>query len=253
MEEFLNNLRQNHSMFYFLVIFAILWGGGMLWGLVFVIRQLGKKNKSVRVLRRLGFTQVSDKTGILLQVRDIAMKTLWHNFSFRVDEHPRKELLRTATNNGKISVTYEIPKQEYRKLPRATGLKEMIQIIKREMVLNKILFRPDGEGAFYAQTDDTETIRAFKPRTRIKSINGWVLCFAGKNAHASTFTIYKKFSGHRKFLMNMALKMAQIKPAAVEGLLPEFRKEFEVMSSDISNSQSPLGKEFQQLILKHKD
>lgn len=253
MEEFLNNLRQNTSLFYFVVIFAILWGGGMLWGLVFVIKQLGKKNKSVKVLRNLGFTQFKGEPGMMHQVRDIAMKTLWRNFSSLVDEHPREELLRTEINKTTISITYEIPKQEYQTLPRATGLKEMIQVIKRKMVLSKILFKPDGEGAFYAQTNDTETIRAFKPRTRIKSSNGWVLCFASKNAHAPTFTIYKKFSGHRKFLMDMAFKMAQIRPAGVEGLLPEFSEEFEVMSTDIPNRQIPLGEELQRLILKYKD
>lgn len=253
MEEFLNNLRQNPSQFYFLVIFAILWGGGVLWGLVVVIRGLGKKNKTVKSLKRLGFTQVNSKTGMMLQIEDIAKKTLWHDFSSRVDEHPRKEFLKTEIDNGRISITYEIPEREYRKLHRATGLKEMIQIIKRKMVLSKILFRPDDGGEFYAQTNDTETIRAFKPRSRIKSTTGWVLCLAVKNAHASTFAIYRKFCGHRKFLMNMALRMAHIRPASLEGLLPEFSEEFEVTSADISGSQPLLSKQLQRLIIKHKD
>ncbi|GAB6887128.1 hypothetical protein JCM13304A_06260 [Desulfothermus okinawensis JCM 13304] len=66
-----------------------------------------------KVLRRLGFTQVNSESGMMHQVRDIAMKTLWSNFSSLVDEHPRKELLKTAMNNKTISVTYEIPEQEY--------------------------------------------------------------------------------------------------------------------------------------------
>lgn len=252
MEEILNNLRQNPSSFYFLIIFALLWGGGILWGIVFVIRQLGKRNRSISGLKHLGFSLCNTKMEIMHQIKDISMKTLWHDFSSRVDEHPRRELIRTAINNGKISITYEIPKQEYRTLSRATGLKEQIQVVKRQMILSKILFRPGGGGAFYAQTNDTETIRAFKPRTRVRSTTGWALCFADRNAHVSTFTVYRKFSGHRKFLMNMALRLMQIRPMDIKGLLPEFREEFDVMSADKPSLQSPLSKQLQQLILKYK-
>jgi len=253
MEEFLNNLRQNSSLFYFLIIFCVLWGGGMLWGVVVVIKYLRKKTECVGSLKRLGFVRADDNRGIMLQVRDISMKTIWRDFSSRVDEHPRKDLLKTAIIKGKISITYEIPKQKYRKLPRAVGLKGMIQIIKREMVLSKILFRTTVGEAFYARTNDTETIRAYKPRRRVRSIVGWVLCFPGKTAYASTFSIRRKFTGHKKLLMRMAFKMAQVKPAGIEGLLPEFTEEFEVMSADIPNSRSLVGKQFQRVVLKYKD
>lgn len=251
MEEFLNNLRQDPPLFYFLIIFALIWGGGMLWGVITVIRHLGKKTESVSSLKRLGFTPVKNNMGIMLQIKDILMKTLWHDFSLRVDEHPRQEFLKTAINNGKISITYEIPRQEYHKLPRATGIKEKIQVIKREMVLNNILYKTIDGSAFYAQTKDTEKIRSYKPRTRVQCTTGWVICLAGRNIHPQ-FTIYKKFTGHRKLLMNMAFKMAQIKPAGREGLLPEFNEEFEVLSANIPNSQPILGKNLQRQIIKYK-
>ena len=52
--------------------------------------------------------------------------------------------------------------------------------------------------------------------------------------------------------MNMALKMVQIRPVDVKGLLPEFRERFDVMSADIPSMQSLLNKQLQQLILKYK-
>lgn len=53
--------------------------------------------------------------------------------------------------------------------------------------------------------------------------------------------------------MNIAFRMAHIRPASVRGLLPEFNEEFEVMSADIPNSQPLLGKQLQRVILKYKD
>ncbi len=252
MDEFLNNLRQNPSSLYLLIAFVLLWGAGMLWGVVVVIKHLRKKNKSVNRLKQMGFIEIDDP-GAILQVRNIAINTLWQNFSFRVDEQPRRELLKIAHNTKELSVTYEIPRDEYRRLPRATGLKEMIQIVNRKMVLSKILFRSGKRKAFYAKTKDTETIRAFKPRTRIKSTIGWAICFAGKNDCKYTCTIHRKFTGHKKFLMDMALRMAQLKPVPVNGMLAEFDEEFDIKFSHLPDSQCMLEGKYQRIILKYKE
>ena len=53
--------------------------------------------------------------------------------------------------------------------------------------------------------------------------------------------------------MNMAFKMAQIKPVNIEGLLPEFGEEFEVMSAGIPDTQPMLSKNLQHQILKYKE
>ena len=53
--------------------------------------------------------------------------------------------------------------------------------------------------------------------------------------------------------MDMAYKIAQIRPAGVNDLLPEFNETFEVMSKDIPGSMPLLGNDAQRLILEYKD
>ncbi len=253
MEEFLNNMRQNPAMFYFLIIFLLLWGGGILWGIILVIKSLGKKSISFKYLKSKGFVEVKNNAGLLERVKDIVMKTFCRDFALRVDPNPREEFLSINSERGTVSIVYTLPEEEYRKLRRAVGVRETIQIVKRKLTLSRILLRYTGHEAFYAQTTDTETIRAYKPQRQVKSITGWVLCFPRKNRKfETTVTIYRKFTGYRKFLMDMAYQVAQIKPAQRQGILPEFSEEFEILSQMTQDSSPLLDERLQRIILEHK-
>lgn len=253
MDEFLNNIRQNPGMFYFLIIFAILWGGGMVWGIIFVIKSLGKRKKSLRALRSMGFERADRRPERIRKAAHLCLQTLGRYFARRVEPNPRKELFQVAADNKKIRLIYNIPKNEYRSLPRATGIRESIQITGRKFTLSRILFQSAGGGAFYAETNDTETLRAFKPRKRVHSTIGWVLCFSAAAKYPSTIAIYRKFTGHQKIFMKLALNIAKVRPVALKGILPDFNDAFEVNRLEMSGSEPVLGEELQQTILAYKD
>ncbi|GEM_PF-4025938 len=65
--------------------------------------------------------------------------------------------------------------------------------------------------------------------------------------------IRRKFSGYRKMFMNFALQIGHIQPVAIEGLLPEFAAEFEVMFSDTGEAGQVLNANVQQMIVRFKD
>lgn len=253
MEEFLDNIRQNPSLFYFLIAFALLWGGGMIWGAVVVVKSLGKRRQTVNSLKSNGFVQADNDLALIQQIKDALRKTWGEHFAERVEPNPRNERLTVETEHDRITFTYEIPKQEYRELSRATGAKERIQVVKRECVLSNFLFRRSASPVFYAQTKDTTTIRAFQPRTKVQTVGGWLLCVPAATGFDSTVTVYKKFTGHRAFLMNMAFQLAHVKPVTREGLLPDFERMFEVASTEPSSSRSVLEEEIQLRILKYEE
>ncbi len=253
MDEFLNNIRQNPAMLYFLVIFSVLWGGGMLWGIIVVIKSVGKRRTSLRALRSMGFEKAANRPELIRKIEPLCLQTLGRFFSKRVEPNPRKELFQVSSNNKKLFLVYNIPKNEYRSLPRATGVREIIQITGRKLTLSRILFRSAGREAFYAETNDTETIRAYKPRKRTKSIIGWVLCFSADEKFNTSIVIHRKFTGHRKFLMNLALNIAKVRPVVPKDILPEFSDAFEVNLPEPLGSKPVLGKQLQQIILAYKD
>jgi len=252
MEDFINHLRQDPKLFYFVIIFASLWGMGVLWGVVFVIISLSKRSQSVACLKSLGFKKTDNDKRLMQAVSNIAIKTLWENFSDGMGSSQRDKQVTISINRSRISISYSIPPSDQQTLPRATGLKEMIQLTERKMTLHHIRFRDMDGKAFYAQTDDTKTIRAYQPKTRKESTVGWALCFACATNSASSVCIYKKFTGHRKLLVDMAFRIAQIRPLRREGLIPEFAEEFEIMSASTSNAEPLLDNRIQSLLLKYK-
>ena len=67
--------------------------------------------------------------GIMHQIKDISMKTLLHDFSSGVDEHPRKALIRIAINNGKF--------RSYKKFQNRNMVKlcnKVLRALKKEEV-----------------------------------------------------------------------------------------------------------------------
>ncbi len=250
MESFLAHLRQNTFAFYFLIIFSVLWGGGMLWGLVFLIRHLRRKTRAIKALQSMGFTPVTNNSGQLERITAIALGSVYRNFANRVDTDPQPNLLKTTQGKNLIRIEYTT-KEAPRDLHRATGMKEEIQIIKRVIKLKKILNRPGATlEPFYANTTDSETIRAYQPKQRIQSTSGWVLCFPTNTQYTSTMTIHRKFTSSSGILMNLALAIAKVTPAATGGLIPEFEKEFDLAINQIPDEVSPLSESVQRKILK---
>ena len=253
MDEFICNLQKNPSMFYFLVIFAVLWGGGMLWGVLFVIRSLGKRKRAIKALRSAGFEKADGNTEYIRKTADLCLKTIAKQFTKRVDSEPRRELFKIANDQKRIQLSYKIPRKEYRDLPRAVGFQEQIQIIGRTFTLSRILFRASGRSAFYAETNDSETIRAFKPRKRTNSTIGWVLCISSNTSCISTIVVFRKFTGHRKLLLNLALNIANVQAVQPKGILPEFGDAFELNLLDVSGEEPVLEEWMQRIILDYRD
>ncbi len=250
MEELLANIRHNPFLLWFLVAFVVLWGGGMVWCGVLVVRSLGKRRSALRALRSAGFEKVSGGPRERReQIKNLALNTLCSRLAASVDPHPRNELLRISEEGGTIRFSYHLPEDEHRPLSRAVGLRERVQIVGRDLVLKRILHRPEGGGAFYAETKNTETVRAHRPAKRIRSTSGWALCFAGDTRCASTVTIHTRLTGHRGLLVGMAFKLAGIRPAPPEGLVPEFAAAFEVLVSGDPSAGAPLDEQVQRTIL----
>ncbi len=227
----------------------------MIWGIVLVIRQLGKKRRFLKAIKSMGFAPVNDNRKIIEEIKNIFANTLSISFIRRVNENPREKLINYQIKGERISVTYKIPATEYRDIPRPVGLRETIQIVERKMVLSKLHFMQGDSKAFFAQTDDIETIRCFqeiKPINQKRSTVGWIICFSARTNYASTIIIYKRFTGHKKLLLNIAFKMANVKPEGARGLLPDFKNEFEVQLAEISNSQPIIDESTQQIILGYK-
>lgn len=250
MESFLEHLRQNTFAFYFLIIFSALWGGGMLWGLVFLIQHLRRKTRAIKALHTMGFTPVMNHSGQLERITAMAMGSVYRNFANRVDTDPQPNLLKATQGKHFIRIEYTT-KEAHRDLHRATGMKEEIQIIKRVVKLKKVLNHPGANPEpFYANTTDSETIRAFKPRQRIQSTSGWVLCFPTNTQYTSTMTIHRKFTGSSRMLMNLAFAITKVKPAFIDGLLPEFEKEFDLSQNQTPDETSFLSESVQREILR---
>ncbi len=248
METALGNIRQNPFLLWFLVAFVVLWGGGMVWCGVLVARSLGKRRSARRALRSMGFDNTGGRRERLEQVKGVALDTLCRGLAAKVDPYPRSERLHVEVRADTVRFSYHLPEAEHRRLPRAVGVREAVQVVGRDLVLRRILFEPES-GAFYAETTDTETVRAQKPARRTRSATGWVLCFAGQTGCLSTVTVYKRLTGHRGLLVDLAFKVAGIRPAAPEGLLPEFANTFETLVSDVSPAGQPVDEHVQRTIL----
>ncbi len=252
MDAFLHQLRQNTASFYFLIIFAILWGGGMLWGIIFIFRSLGKRKRALKALREMHFESVSNNFGALEAIKEMCLKSAYRTFAKTVDAVSVRDAVRTSIRKNKILIDYTT-QSEQRDFSMNIGLKEPIQIIRRKLVLSNLLLRPNGAPSFYAETSDTKTIRAYKPRKRIQSTTGWILCFPANMQLNSTIIVQPRFSGSAKFLMNVALKIAHLRPVSARCLLPEFESEFETMVANFQDEEPSLDTDIQVKILQFKD
>ena len=85
MEEFYSNIQNDPFSFYFLVVFALLWGGGVIWGVVFVIRSLGKKRRSFNYFLSAGFTKVGNNRALLKKVKAACAQSIAEDFFSHVD------------------------------------------------------------------------------------------------------------------------------------------------------------------------
>lgn len=254
MGEFLSNLfNQNPSSFYFLIAFSILWGGGLIWVAVFIIRYLLKKKKAKKILYTLHYQPVNNDVKALETIKNILLATVCEKFAERVETNPRKKLLDIRLKGKKIHIAYNIPKSEYIKLPRAVGIRERIQVIGRKMTLKNIIYRTGDFYSFYATTVDTDIIRAYKPRRRIESVSGWLLCFSAATGFASNIVINRKFTGYRKMFMNFTLKIGNVQATQLPNLLPEFTDTFDINILQKNQNEINLSKKLQKIILEFKD
>ena len=252
MEEFWANLRQNPFTFYFVIIFSVLWLGGILWAAILIIKSISKSKRFIETLKTLHFEKIGNRRDRIERVKDICERTLCRNFGKEVEQNPRDELLRVTTDDEKIIFRYAIPENEYRKLSGNIGLKQEIQVVSRELILSNILYRYADSEAFLAQTSDTRVIRSYRPSTHTKNFTGWVLCFPKRIGVSAFVSIHKKFTGSRRYLMNFAYMMAQVKLPEVHNLLPEFSDEFAISSADASANVT-LDENVQRAILEYKN
>ncbi len=253
MEEFLTRIKQDSVMFYFVIIFSVLWLGGMIWGAALIIRSIGKSRQAFRFLKSIHFEDITKRRDRLERVKEICRKTLCRSFAREVETKPRDELLQISTDDKKIKFKYSIPESEYEQLALGTGIKQKIQVVSRELTLSNIVYRYADSEAFFACTNDIKRIRSYRPQTSVRSESGWILCFPLRAGIFDSISIYKKFTGSRGFMMNFAMKIAQVKLPDLEGLLPEFEKDFGISSGNIPESKSILDEKFQRIILRYKD
>ena len=98
----------------------------------------------------MGFEAVGGRRERLARIKSLALDTLCSGLAASADPHPRNELLRVDARGGAIRFAYRLPEAEHRRLPRAPGLRERVQIAARELVLTRILYRPGGGGVLCA-------------------------------------------------------------------------------------------------------
>ncbi|HDM76993.1 MAG TPA: hypothetical protein ENG51_11050 [Deltaproteobacteria bacterium] len=241
------------SKYYFLIAFLILWGGGMLWGIVLIINHLRKSKKALQVLKAMQFEPLSNNPGIAERIKDIVVNTVCKNFTTQMDA------LR-GNSESSISAKNIVLKFEYNSeagrhnLPRPIGFRERIQLISRTFTLKKIYYKANGSvESFYAETVDAETVRHFRNRREKRSNSGWILCVSGNTGYSGRLTIHPKFSGSAKVLMTLAYKIADIEPISAQGLLPEFEEYFGVKVESLDREVHSLDEKSQLKILPLKD
>ncbi len=216
------------TKYYLLIAFLVLWGGGMLWGFFVVINHLRKKNRVRKVLNEVGFRPISGNLAICERVKEIALRTVCRDLWDGSVTGEANSTLNVDVKDNSIKIEQSLQPDDS-VLPRPIGFKEKIRLLSRAFVLKKIQYSSDNNiEAFYAETLDTEIIKFFRNRKEKRSSGGWVLCVSGKTKYPVKMIVRPKFTGSAKLLVNLAHKIADVKPVSAGGLLPKFVEAFEV-------------------------
>ncbi len=253
MGSFFHHLTNLEPKFYFLIVFLVLWGAGILWAVLFVLSHLSKKIKARGVLAKMQFEPTRNNPLLLEKVKEAALNTVYRNLAGTVDEFPANDGIKTIIKKGRIRIEYNTRAPE-QNLPRPIGLKERIQVVARSVTLKTIYYKKDEDReAFYAETVDSKTTRRFRNRKERTSISGWIVCLPADTRYSTTFTVHPRYRGATKVLMNLAFRIAHVSPVRPAGLLPEFSESFDVQISDFDGEVPSLDEESQTKILSFSD
>ena len=239
MESFLTEIRQNTFAFYSLIVFCTIWGMGVLWGLIFVLRHLNKRSRIIKFLRMAYYEPVKNNSYFLENLKNSFNKKIYANLSRTVDKEPRADLLNTSIEKnifGKqfIRIQYHT-KEEQKRLPTPVG-RERFQRLKRSVVINHLLYRShEGNVSYYAEITDSRSdlywqIIQTKSLKKIetKSFKEWILVIEQPGKFSSMITIRRKFTGLAKSLIDTATSLSGMRrhpdyQPGMNGLLPDFQ------------------------------
>ncbi|RLC31251.1 MAG: hypothetical protein DRH32_04525 [Deltaproteobacteria bacterium] len=268
MESFFTEIRQNTFAFYFLIVFGAIWGIGVLWGLIFVLRHLNKRSRIIKCLRMAYYEPVKNNSYLLEYLKNSFNKKIYANLSRTVDKEPRADLLKASIKknifgNQFIRIEYHT-KEEPKRLPTPVG-RERFQRLKRSVVINRFLYYSQGGNvSYYAEITDSRSdlywqliqTKSFK-KVKTKSYKEWIIVIEKPCKVSSKITIRRKPTGSAKFLIDTAVSLSGMphldSQPDIDGLLPDFQNVFTIVIDDSDDKKAHFSKNIQRKILASQE
>jgi len=268
MESFLTEIRQNTFAFYFLIVFGAIWGLGVLWGIIFVLRHLNKRSRVIKFLRTARYAPVKNDSYLLERLSSSFNEKIYANLSRTVDKDPRADLLKASIEKdilGKqfIHIEYHT-KEEPKRMPTPLG-RERFQRLKRSVVIKRLLYRSSGDNvSYYAEITDSRSdlywqlIRTKSlQKIKSKSFKEWIIVIEKPGKFSSTITISRKFTGSAKFLIDTAISLSGMhhpeSQPSLDGLLPDFQNMFTIGMNNSENRKRYLSEDIQRKIMASQE
>ena len=228
----------------FLIIFAILWGGGMLWAAILIISQLGKGTKLIKALKKSGYIEIIKRGDLTDEFKQFYLETEFGTTDVL-------NYMETKIKGKKIR--FSIKTDNHKKIPLPLpGGREQIAYVQRVITLKNILMKQEeGITYYFVEENDRVTHLEYMNQRKTNSYqNAKFIAKIGEKQNSAEVNIRKKFKGPQGFLMGIAEKYTSIGEYKIKNLLPQFEDKFTVYKLSDENY---LDENIQRLILKYEN
>lgn len=244
-------LKQDPALFYFLIAFLSLWVIGALTGVIFVLRHLMRKPRTISSLKAMRFNPVKNNPALLQYIGNSLSRKIYKDIAKSIDTSGGPSSLNIIFGKKHIHIEC-VGKEPTVKIARPIGMRSKGQVLKKSITLKNLFYRTSGGiEACFAQVTNSRKIKSFG-KTETRTDYGWILAMFKETSHPVTINIRPKFTGWKKGLVNTALALAQIERKTMRGLLPEFEEMFDV-SAETKDENFCISKDIQNKILSFRD
>ena len=125
----------------FLIIFAVIWGGGIIWAVILIISQLGRGRKLIKALKKSGYSEIISRGDLIDEFKRFYVEVEFGTTD--VLNYIKMEIKRR-----KIKLIIETDKHKIISAP-LLGMKEHITYVKRVIVLKNILKKNNENTVLY--------------------------------------------------------------------------------------------------------
>jgi len=229
------------NMEIFLIIFAVIWGGGIIWAIILIISQLGRGRKLIKTLKKSGYSEIISRGDLIDEFKRFYVEVEFGTTD--VLSYIKMEIKRR-----KIKLIIETDKHKIISAP-LLGMKGHIAYVKRVIVLKNILKKNNENTVlyFFEENDRLTHIEYVNQRKTNSCQNAKFLM---KTENNIAVNIRKKFKGPQGFLMGIAEKYTSIGDYEIKNLIPQFKDKFTVYKlSDIDY----FNENIQRLVLKYEN